>query len=165
MVEWCTKNVRWNGSISRGTSHATPEERYQYTISVDVNNTCYKRIQSLIQNHMPMCAVSLLESREQRYVKAMHNNNNLLEHTLANSCMYPCTYVLLCMMHACAHIYTLTQMPPHPQINWLEYPCMDTQKQNHILIFLHVSMLTHMHNNNVHLSCTHQRPERSRNTP
>ena len=27
---------------------------------------------------MPMCAVSLLESREQRYIKAMNNNNNEL---------------------------------------------------------------------------------------
>ena len=31
---------------------------------VDINNTRYKRIRSLTQNHMPMCAVSLLESRE-----------------------------------------------------------------------------------------------------
>ena len=62
MVEWCTQNLRRNGSISRGTSHATSTERYQYTTSVDINNTRYKRIQLLIQNHMPMCAVSLLES-------------------------------------------------------------------------------------------------------
>ena len=66
MVEWCTQNLRRNGSISRGTSHATATERYQYTTSVDINNTRYKRIQSLIQNHM--CALSLLESREQRYI-------------------------------------------------------------------------------------------------
>ena len=31
---------------------------------VDINNTRYKRIQSLIQNRMPMCTVSLLKSRE-----------------------------------------------------------------------------------------------------
>ena len=36
----------------------------QYTTSVDINNTRYKRMQSLIQNHMPVCAVSLLESRD-----------------------------------------------------------------------------------------------------
>ena len=76
MVEWRTQNLRRNGSISRGTSHATPKQRYQYTTSVDINNTRYKRIQSLIQNRMPMCAVSLLESREQRYIKAVNNNNN-----------------------------------------------------------------------------------------
>ena len=64
MVEWCTQNLRRNGSISRGTSHATPEERYQYTTSVDINNTRYKRIQSLNQSHMPICAVSPLESRK-----------------------------------------------------------------------------------------------------
>ena len=72
MVEWCAQNLRRNDSISRGTSHATTTERYQYTTSVDINNTRYKKenekkIQSLIQNHMLMCAVSLLESREQRY--------------------------------------------------------------------------------------------------
>ena len=77
MVERCTQNLRRNGSISRGTSHATTTERYQYTTSVDINNTRYKRIQSLIQNHMLMCAVSMLESREHyRYIKAINNNNN-----------------------------------------------------------------------------------------
>ena len=59
MVEWCTQNLHWNGSISHGTSHATPKERYQYTTSVDINNTRYKQIQSLIQNHMQMCTVSV----------------------------------------------------------------------------------------------------------
>ena len=54
MVEWCTQNLRRNGSISRGTSHATATERYQYTTSVDINNTRYKRIQSLIQNREPV---------------------------------------------------------------------------------------------------------------
>ncbi len=78
MVEWCTQNLRRNGSILRGTSHATTKERYQYTTSVHINNTRYKRLQSLIQNHMLMCAVSLLESREQRYIKAMNNNNKYI---------------------------------------------------------------------------------------
>ena len=64
MAEWCTQNLRRNGSISRGTSHATTTEWYQYTTSVDIYNTRYERIQSLIQNRMPMCAVSSLESRE-----------------------------------------------------------------------------------------------------
>ena len=39
MVEWCTMN----GSISRDTSHATSTERYQYTRSVDINNTSYQK--------------------------------------------------------------------------------------------------------------------------
>ena len=30
MVEWCTQNLHWNGSISRGTSHATSTERYHF---------------------------------------------------------------------------------------------------------------------------------------
>ena len=43
MFEWCTQNLRRDGSISRGTSHATTTERYQYTTSVDINNTRYKK--------------------------------------------------------------------------------------------------------------------------
>ena len=31
---------------------------------------------------MPMCEVSLLESREQRYIKAMNNNNNNNVHVM-----------------------------------------------------------------------------------
>ena len=45
----------------------------KYTTSVDI--TCYKRIQSIIQNHIDMSAVNLLDSREQRYIKAINNNN------------------------------------------------------------------------------------------
>ena len=41
----------------------------------------------IIQNHMPVCAVSLLESREQRYIKAMNNNNNNI---INNNNMYVC---------------------------------------------------------------------------
>ena len=52
MVDWCTQNLGQNGSILRGTSHATTKERYQYTTSVDINNARYTRLQSLIQNHM-----------------------------------------------------------------------------------------------------------------
>ena len=64
MVEWYTQNLRRNGSISRGTSNATTTERYQYITSVDLNNTRYKRIQSLIQNHMR--PVRIESAREQR---------------------------------------------------------------------------------------------------
>ena len=64
MVEWCTQNLRRNGSISRGTSHATTKERYQYTTFVDITNTRYKRLQSLIQNLMRH--VRSESAREQR---------------------------------------------------------------------------------------------------
>ena len=64
MVEWCTLNLCRNGSISRGTSHATTTERYQYTASMDINNTRCERIQSLIQNHMQR--VRIESAREQR---------------------------------------------------------------------------------------------------
>ena len=39
-------------AILRGTSHATTKERYQYTTLVDIKNSGYERMQSLIQNHM-----------------------------------------------------------------------------------------------------------------
>ena len=64
MVEWCTQNLRRDGSISRGTSHATTKQHYQYTTSVDINNTRYKMLQSLIQNHMRH--VRSESAREQR---------------------------------------------------------------------------------------------------
>ena len=38
-------------AASRGTSHATIKERYQYTTSVDIENARYERIHSLIQNN------------------------------------------------------------------------------------------------------------------
>jgi len=66
MVEWCTQNLHRNGSISRGTSHATTKERYQYTTTVDINNMRYKRMQSHIQNHMRH--VRSESPREQRIV-------------------------------------------------------------------------------------------------
>ena len=69
MVEWCTQNLRRNGSISRGTSQATTTERCQYTTSMDINNTRYQRIQSLLQNHMRHATESHA---------TMNNNNNLM---------------------------------------------------------------------------------------
>ena len=90
MVEWCTQNLRRNGSISRGTSHATTTERYQYTTSVDIKNTRYKRIQSLIQNHiMPMCAVSLLERGEERYIKKKRKKEAMNDNSIS-SCLSSC---------------------------------------------------------------------------
>ena len=76
MVEWCTQNLRRNGSISCGTSHATTTERYQYTSAVEINNTRYKKMHSLSQNHMRH--VHSESGREQRLAlyNAMDNSNN-----------------------------------------------------------------------------------------
>ena len=57
-------------------SYAATKERYQYTTSVDIKNTRYKkkkkkkkkRIHSFTITY-DMCAVSHLESREKRYTK------------------------------------------------------------------------------------------------
>ena len=70
-----------------GTSHATTKERYQYTMSVDINITRHKRIQSLIQSHTRH--VRSESAREQRIAlysaensaKAMNNNNDNLDVT------------------------------------------------------------------------------------
>ena len=76
MVEWCTQYLRRGSSISRCTSHATTKQRHWYTISVDINNTRYKRIQSLIQNHKRHVRS---ESSRVCSIKAMNNNNNILD--------------------------------------------------------------------------------------
>ena len=39
-------------AVSCGTSHATTKYYCQYTTSVDIKNMRYKRIQSVVQNHM-----------------------------------------------------------------------------------------------------------------
>ena len=55
------------GRYPRSSLHTLalcPKERYQYTTSVDIKITCYKRIQSLIQNHMRH--VHRESAREQR---------------------------------------------------------------------------------------------------
>ena len=73
MVEWCTEN------ISRGTSHATSTERYQYTVSVDIHNTRYKRIVTHSESHASERSESAREQRialykSYEYIKAMNNN-------------------------------------------------------------------------------------------
>ena len=56
-------------------SHATTKERYQYTTSMDIHNTRYERIQSLIQNHMRHVRSESAREREWRYINANNNNN------------------------------------------------------------------------------------------
>ena len=51
-------------AVSLGTSHATSRERYQYTTTVDIKNTRYKKIQSLIHNYTRY--VRSESAREQR---------------------------------------------------------------------------------------------------
>ena len=79
MVEWCTQDLRRNGSISLGTSHATSTEHYQYTTSVDINNTRYKRIVTHSESHASERSESAREQRialykSYEYIKAMNNN-------------------------------------------------------------------------------------------
>ena len=60
MVEWCTQNPRRNGSIWRGTSHATGTERYQWILII----LAIKGYSHSFRIACDMCALSLLESRE-----------------------------------------------------------------------------------------------------
>ena len=63
MVECSTQNLSRNGTISRGTSHATTTERYQYTTSVDINNTSYKKIVTHLESHANVRSESAREQR------------------------------------------------------------------------------------------------------
>ena len=51
-----------------------PCQRCKYTTSVDIQKTRYKKLFTHVESHAS--AVSLLESGEQRYIKAINNNNN-----------------------------------------------------------------------------------------
>jgi len=63
---------RRDGSISRDTSHTTPKERCPWILKIRV----IKRYSHSFRITCDMCAVSLFESREYRYIKVMGNNNN-----------------------------------------------------------------------------------------
>ena len=39
-------------AVSRGTSHVQTKQRCKYTTSVDIHNALYKKLQTLILNHM-----------------------------------------------------------------------------------------------------------------
>jgi len=45
------QHFTWHQRTWHFTWHQRTKERYQYTTSVDINNTHCKTIQSLIQNH------------------------------------------------------------------------------------------------------------------
>ena len=58
----CTELAPEMAAVSLGTSHATSRKGYQYTTAVDIKNTRYKKIQSLIH----MRYVRSESAREQR---------------------------------------------------------------------------------------------------
>ena len=64
-------------AVSSGTSHAAIKERYQCTTSVNINNTHYKKdTVTHSESYCDMCVLSLHDSRESRYIKAININNN-----------------------------------------------------------------------------------------
>ena len=65
----CTELALRRQHFTRHHSHATTKERYRHTTSLDVNKTRYRRYSHSFRITCDMWAVSLLESREQRYIK------------------------------------------------------------------------------------------------
>ena len=76
MVVWCTQNVRRDGSSFMWHQ---PCQRCNYITSLDIQKTRHKKLFTHAESHAS--AVSLLESGEERYVKAInYNNHNNLSH-------------------------------------------------------------------------------------
>ena len=71
------------------------------TTSVDIKNTCYKKIQPLLQNHMQH---ERTQSREWRYIKAINNNNNIELTAQQALCFGPDSLEILApQQSACRH--------------------------------------------------------------
>ena len=66
MVVWCTQNLRRDGS--RFMWHQ-PCQRCKYTTSVDIQKHAMKKLVTRVESDAS--SVSLLESGEQRYIKAI----------------------------------------------------------------------------------------------
>ena len=64
-------------AVSRGTSHATTKESNQYTISVGINNTHYKKVTVTHSESHAACVQCQLESREWHYIKDMNTNDSV----------------------------------------------------------------------------------------
>ena len=74
MVVGCTQNLRRDGS---SLMWHQPCQRCKYTTSVDIQKRAIRSyLHIYAESHAS--AVSLLESGEQRYIKAINNNNNFL---------------------------------------------------------------------------------------
>ena len=72
MVVWCTQNApRWQQFFG-GTSHASAVSTPLRWIYPPPKKTRYKKLFTHVESHAS--AVSLLESGEQRYIKAINNN-------------------------------------------------------------------------------------------
>ena len=61
-------------AVSRGTSKC---QRCKHTTSVDIQKRAIKKLVTHVES--PTSAVSLLESGEQRYIKAINDNNVCVE--------------------------------------------------------------------------------------
>ena len=82
MVHGCTLYAERSemAVVSRGTSHVTSKQRCKYITSVDIQNVLKHKKQRTDDSHSlkitcDKSIVSLLESGEQRYIKAINNNS------------------------------------------------------------------------------------------
>ena len=65
-------------AVSRGTSHVTTKQRSKYTTSMDIQNALWKASHSS-RITCDRNTMSLLESRQERYIKAIINNVNYVD--------------------------------------------------------------------------------------
>ena len=77
MVVWCTQNLRRDGYSFMWHQSCW---RCKYTTSVEIQKTRYKKLVIHVESHAS--AVSLLESGEQRYIKAIkHSGTDAVNHS------------------------------------------------------------------------------------
>ena len=80
MVEWCTQNLHQTALYTElapnSAVHRTcTKQRCQYTTSVDIKTRAIKGYSHSVRVPRDMSAVSVVESREQRYIKTININN------------------------------------------------------------------------------------------
>ena len=64
-------------AVSRGTSHVTTKQHCKCTTWVDIKKSALSKVSHTLR--IP-CAVSMLNSGEQRYIKTINNDNHLSFH-------------------------------------------------------------------------------------
>ena len=120
-------------------------------VSVDVKHHVY------VESHAS--AVSLLESRDYRHIKAINNNNNRVQELCESrgSRGLPVLMSLTVSVDVKQHPAMLRQ--------WSQFvPNTSTDTRGHKALQNNNKKKKKKKNNNVHLSCAHQSPEHSHET-
>ena len=80
MGVWCTQNAPRRAAVPCGTNHASAVSTPHFG---GHSNMHYKKLVTQVESHAS--AVILLESGEQRYIKAINNNRTLFYHYLTTA--------------------------------------------------------------------------------